>query len=69
VVREEESEEAMNRLISLFKEPREYAALLEDEPEQLVLEQKPDSEPEYFKQLLKYLRERNENEHSEDGPE
>lgn len=55
-----ESEEAMTRLISLFKEPQEYAAVLEDEPLQPPFDRKPDDEPEYFKQLLKYLRERSE---------
>ena len=54
----------MNRLISLFKEPQEYAARLEDDPPQPAFDQKPDDEPEYFKQLLEYLRERNEKERS-----
>ncbi len=52
----------MNRLISLFKEPQEYAARSEDDPPQPAFDQKPDDEPEYFKQLLEYLRERNEKE-------
>lgn len=59
-----ESEEAMTRLISLFKEPQEYAARSEDDPPQPAFDQKPDGEPEYFKQLLEYLRERNEKERS-----
>ena len=54
----------MNRLISLFREPQEYAALLEEEPPQPAFEPKAGEEPEYFKQLLEYLRERNEKERS-----
>jgi hypothetical protein len=55
----------MTRLISLFKEPQEYAAQLEDEPAQRAPDPKSGDEPEYFKQLLKYLRERNEKEREE----
>ena len=52
----------MTRLISLFREPQEYAALLSEEPPQPATNEKPEGEPEYFKQLLEYLRERNETE-------
>jgi hypothetical protein len=54
----------MTRIISLFREPQEYAAVLENEPPQPAFEQKPEEEPEYFRQLLEYLRERNEKERS-----
>jgi hypothetical protein len=57
----------MTRLISLFKEPQEYAARLEGDPAPPALDQKPDNEPEYFKQLLEYLRERNETERAREG--
>ena len=56
----------MNRLISLFKEPQEYAALLEEEPPQPAFDPKPE-EPEYFKQLLEFLRERNERERASEN--
>ena len=57
VIEREESEDEMERLISLFREP-EY----EGRPQ--LNEQRPppagDEEPLYFKELLEYLRQRNE---------
>ena len=49
----------MRRVISLFRQPEEYLALLdyEDDPAQPTSEADFNQEPEYFRQLLEYLRE------------
>ena len=49
----------MRRVISLFREPEEYLAVLdyEDDPAQPVSEEDLNREPEYFRQLLEFLRE------------
>ena len=49
----------MRRVISLFRQPEEYLALLdyEDDPAQPASEADFNHEPEYFRQLLEYLRE------------
>ena len=48
----------MERLISLFREP-DYESPLAGESEQRP--PRADEEPVYFRQLLEYLRQRNEN--------
>jgi hypothetical protein len=52
----------MERLISLFRQPEEFEfAALEDESYPYPwLENQEDGEPEYFVQLMEYLRERKE---------
>ena len=49
----------MRRVISLFRQPEEYLALVdyEDDPAQPASEADFNQEPEYFRQLLEYLRE------------
>jgi len=49
----------MRRVISLFREPEEYLAVLdyEDDPDQPVSQEELDREPPYFRQLLEFLRE------------
>jgi hypothetical protein len=49
----------MRRVISLFREPEEYLAVLdyEDDPAQPASEENLNREPEYFRQLLEFLRE------------
>jgi hypothetical protein len=54
-----ESEAAMERLISLFREPDYDSPLDDDESEQRPPQ--ADEEPVYFRQLLEYLRQRKEN--------
>jgi hypothetical protein len=55
-----ESEEAMERLISLFREPREEDGWPGSRPERSPAEQVGlESEPLYFQDLLEYLRARN----------
>ena len=48
----------MRRVISLFRQPEEYLAVLdyEDDPAQPSSDDL-NREPEYFRQLLEYLRE------------
>ena len=48
----------MRRVISLFRQPEEYLAVLdyEDDPSRPASEEDLDQEPEYFRQLLEYLR-------------
>ena len=49
----------MRRVISLFRQPEEYLAVLdyEDDPAQPASDNDFNEEPEYFRQLLEYLRE------------
>ena len=52
----------MRRVISLFRQPEEYLAVFdyEDDPSRPASPQDLNREPEYFRQLLEYLREQKE---------
>jgi predicted dienelactone hydrolase len=54
----------MRRVISLFRQPQEYLAVLDydDDPAKPVSEEDFNEEPEYFRQLLEYLREQKSSE-------
>ena len=54
-----ESEDVMERLISLFREPDYDSPPAQDEDEQRSPQ--ADEEPVYFRELLEYLRQRKEN--------
>jgi len=59
----------MRRVISLFRQPQEYLAVLDDEddPAQPSPEAGLNPEPEYFRQLLEYLREQKDKEFQRQG--
>jgi hypothetical protein len=52
----------MRRVISLFRQPEEYLAVFdyEDDPLRPASPEDLNREPEYFRQLLEYLREQKE---------